>query len=192
MSSILGHSLIGAAIASRVDADGRQKLALMAYFAVLSLSPDVDYLVYWIFDYEIEPRYTHSIGFCLFISMIALAFNRLTGLYFLRNIQFVYLVMSPISHLILDFMVGVHKSPFLWPVFNEAFTSEIGVLPSAGRLDIQNYYFWRNLLIEMGILLPICFWFSAAKVSRRWSIATAIALLAVMSVSGYVGFHLQR
>ena len=28
------------------------------------------------------------------------------------------------------------------------------MLPSAGALDPTNYFFWRNLLIEMGILLP--------------------------------------
>lgn len=31
----------------------------------------------------------------------------------------------------------------------------LGLLPSAGRLSLDNYYLWRNLLIELGILVPL-------------------------------------
>src|SRR5262249_44580906 len=65
--------------------------------------------------------------------------------------------MAGLSHLALDFPVGVTPLPLLWPLGDAAFVSPIGILPSAGRIRVLNYYFYRNLLIEVGVLAPILY-----------------------------------
>ena len=43
----------------------------------------------------------------------------------------------------------------LYPFSVEAFRLPFGILPSAGKIDVKNYYFWRNLFLELGVLLPL-------------------------------------
>jgi len=62
---------------------------------------------------------------------------------------------APLSHVFLDFLVGVHKNPILWPFSDKLYSLNHGILPSAGRLSFGNYYFWRNLVVELGILIPM-------------------------------------
>lgn len=45
--------------------------------------------------------------------------------------------------------------PLFWPLHLPEISSPLALLPSAGRLRLDNFYLWRNLLIEMGVLLPI-------------------------------------
>ena len=40
-------------------------------------------------------------------------------------------------------------------VIGRGLASPVGLLPSAGHLDPTNFHFWRNLLIERGMVLPI-------------------------------------
>lgn len=63
--------------------------------------------------------------------------------------------MAGLSHLILDLSVGVTPLPLLLPLVKISFKLPFGILPSAGRVDLQNYYFYRNLWLEMGVLLPV-------------------------------------
>ena len=44
--------------------------------------------------------------------------------------------------------------PLLWPLGGAVFASPAGILPSAGGVRLSNYYFYRNLVIEMGVLAP--------------------------------------
>jgi hypothetical protein len=55
--------------------------------------------------------------------------------------------------------VGVHGNPYLYPFSSDVIVSPLGVLPSAGRVDIHNHYFWRNILIELAIFVPFMFAF---------------------------------
>jgi hypothetical protein len=64
-------------------------------------------------------------------------------------------VLGGLSHLALDFLVGVTPLPLLWPLGSTAFVSPVGILPSAGRIQLSNYYLYRNVLIEVGVLAPI-------------------------------------
>ena len=64
-------------------------------------------------------------------------------------------VLAGLSHLVLDFLVGVTPLPLLWPLDSAAFSSPVGILPSAGRIQLSNYYFYRNVLIEVGVLAPL-------------------------------------
>lgn len=43
--------------------------------------------------------------------------------------------------------------PLFWPL-DGGVSIPTGVLPSAGSLAFDNYYLWRNLLIEIGVLGP--------------------------------------
>lgn len=79
------------------------------------------------------------------------------GLNSQRRLLSVCAVLAGLSHLVLDFLVGVTPLPLLWPFDSAAFASPVGVLPSAGRIQLSNYYFYRNALIEVGVLAPVCY-----------------------------------
>ncbi|AFY39016.1 hypothetical protein Lepto7376_2756 [[Leptolyngbya] sp. PCC 7376] len=42
-----------------------------------------------------------------------------------------------------------------WPLDKTAFKLPFGLLPSAGKPSLSNYFFYYNLGIEMGVLLPL-------------------------------------
>jgi hypothetical protein len=56
---------------------------------------------------------------------------------------------------LLDLLVGVTPAALLWPFSHATVRLAGGILPSAGRLSPGNPYLYRNLLIELGVLLPI-------------------------------------
>lgn len=193
MSSLFGHALIGASL-GYPQGNGRpiDQMLLGAYFAFLSELPDLDYLVFWFGGYEVEPRYTHSIGFCLFVSALVMVFNRYSGIRLLKILRARYIVLAPISHLILDYLVGVHKSPFLWPLSSEVFAFKIGILPSAGGMSVFNYYFWRNLLIETAILLPIAIYVAFRNDFSKISILSHFVLIGLIITGCMLGLDLRR
>lgn len=152
MSSLLGHALIGSALFARKHKiDTARALVNCCLVIGLAASPDIDYLINWLFAYAINPRYTHSLLYCLTISLIAWCFVRLLKINIAKSVLF----FAPLSHLVLDLLVGVYPMPLFWPLNSELITLPFGILPSAGRLQWDNYYLWRNLFIEIGILLPI-------------------------------------
>ncbi|MEM9567034.1 MAG: hypothetical protein AAF974_01910 [Cyanobacteria bacterium P01_E01_bin.34] len=63
------------------------------------------------------------------------------------------IVGAGISHLVLDLLVGVSPVLALWPLSQSPWVLPFGVLPNAGRLQWGNYYLYRDLMIEMGLLL---------------------------------------
>ncbi len=90
-----------------------------------------------------------------------------------RRDLFLIALFAGLSHLAMDTLVGVHRNPLLWPLTDRGFASPVGLLPSAGRPDPANFYFWRNLLIEMGILVPLLF-----AIRRRGTVRVAAILIA--------------
>lgn len=156
MSSLIGHALIGSALFAREHKIDSPKAALLCFFmAGLAVSPDVDYIIRWLFHYRIEPRYTHSIGYCLAMGLIAWAMKASVCRHLLAIIPTSLLFLAPFSHLLLDLMVGVYPMPLFYPFSAKVIVIPFGVLPSAGKLQLTNYYLWRNLFIELGILVPI-------------------------------------
>jgi inner membrane protein len=89
------------------------------------------------------------------------------------------LLMAACSHLLLDFSVGVHALPLLWPLLPGEFVAPIGILPSAGRLALGNFYLWRNLLIELGVLLPLLALLIALG-RRQWHRVATVTLVLVL------------
>ena len=193
MSSFLGHTLIGFAIGSReVKGSSVNRAFTLLLFAFLAMSPDVDYLFIWILGYEIEPRYTHSLGFCLMASSVALM--SIWGLTSKRlSKSFVLsIILAPLSHLVLDYFVGVHKSPFLWPLYVQSICSRFGVLPSAGKIDISNIYFWRNLIIEMAVLVPLSLYIHVSGKFDSFSLISNIFIIIIFFVGVGFGVSLSR
>lgn len=160
MSSLFAHTLIGAALFTRIGKVNSWKGVINCCFAAfLAMTPDIDYVIYWLFDYRLNPRYTHSIFYCLLISAIFSLIKLAIAKNGMANLPYWLLWVAPLTHLAMDLLVGVYPMPLYWPLNPDLVVLPFGILPSAGRLNIFNYYFWRNLFIESGILLPIIIFF---------------------------------
>ncbi len=194
MSSIFGHALIGAAIGNNVESkSAAEKLTLCLFYVALSIAPDLDYLPTWLLGLNMEPRYSHSLGGCFLISALGLIFAKYCLHRLLTGLSTALIFASPLSHIFLDFMVGVHENPIFWPFINATYASSYGALPSAGRLSIANLYLWRNLAIEIGILFPLALLISATgrRVARKHTAVFVVALASFL-LFGYVAHDLHR
>lgn len=150
MSSLVGHATAGFTVFLCCHhARGASKRVAVMY-VLLAICADVDYLAVWGLGYSAHPRVTHSILFALVASLLARTALRSRDS---TTVPIAGLLIAGLSHPILDLLVGAHGIPMLWPWRTEV-SLAIGVLPSAGTLDPTNYFLWRNLLIELGILLP--------------------------------------
>ena len=163
MSSFLGHSLAAYTLFSlgrRERPHTLWRAAWLAWLLVLASAPDIDYLVRALASPAHQGRrITHSVALSMVLPLLSVGV-----LYFVkglnsrqRRLLSVCAVLAGLSHLILDFLVGVTPLPLLWPLNSAAFTSPVGVLPSAGRIQLSNYYVYRNVLIEVGVLAPLCY-----------------------------------
>lgn len=188
MSSLFAHLATGAAVfacrgTGLANVPTRRLLPACLALAVM---PDVDYLAWWLFRFNIEPRITHSVAFAALGAALAwMACRRDTDP---GPALFGLLLAAAGSHLLLDFLVGVHPAPLAWPVGSWGFTSPIGLLPSAGRLDIGNPYLWRNLLIEAGVLGPLLAWAVALRRRRPDQRLGYAWLLGAAVCAGFLGW----
>lgn len=185
MSSLAAHALAGVTVylcsVGRTPRGWRSAAALVC----LAVCPDLDYLGVWLLGYAATPRVTHSLLFAVAAAMLVQRIARAGG----TGLPLRWLLVASVSHPVLDLLVGAHPVPLWWPL--QAAMAVPGVLPSAGALRLDNLYLWRNLLIELGVLLPV----SAALVAiahgswgRRWRawavwMAPLWALFVVWSVS---------
>ena len=210
MSSFISHSLAAMGVYSFARPRQRslcpaqsigQKLWLGWLVAIASL-PDIDYLIPALQSSAHQgARITHSIGVSLLLPVLTIVVLRVWGTRRqgrnapmvqipiaqipMDRIAMVQLVGAGLSHLVLDLLVGVKPLPLLWPLSTHPFRLSFGILPSAGRLVLSNYYFYRNLVIEMGVLLPL---FYGLHLIRQRAFRTlrqrvAIALLFLCSAS---------
>jgi membrane-bound metal-dependent hydrolase YbcI (DUF457 family) len=159
MSSFLGHSLAAYSLASAApyrEGSSSQRLMWAGWLVVLASAPDIDYLIPALNSRAHDGlRITHSVAFSLALPVctaVALCLSSRDRRK-LKRLS-VCAVLAGLSHLVLDFLVGVTPLPLLWPFSAAAFAAPAGILPSAGRVQLSNYYFHRNLVIEMGILAP--------------------------------------
>jgi inner membrane protein len=142
----------------------------LGWLVVLASAPDIDYLVPALGSPAHQGnRITHSIAFSLILPLFSVG-----ALYFVkclksqRRLLSICAVLAGLSHLVLDFLVGVTPLPLLWPLGSGAFSSPVGILPSAGRIQLSNYYLYRNVLIEIGVLAPICYVARGFIPRREW------------------------
>ena len=159
MSSFLRHSLAAYTLASapfRRQGSASLKLLWAGWLIVLASAPDVDYLIPALNSRAHHGiRITHSVAFSLVLPLctaVTLCLTSRDGRR-LKSLS-VCAALAGLSHLVLDFLVGVTPLPLLWPFSAAVFASPAGLLPSAGRVQLSNYYFYRNLVIEMGVLAP--------------------------------------
>ncbi|HEY0063387.1 MAG TPA: metal-dependent hydrolase [Telluria sp.] len=156
MSSIVGHASAGVAVylcrARLTDARAAAGLPLLV---LLAIAPDFDYLAYWLFHLDFQPRFTHSLAFCLALSVLAWGLTTPARRAAPAFPGLLACAIGACSHVLLDLLVGVHPVPVLWPLPLPEWSAPFGILPSAGRMRLTNLYFWRNLLIECGVLLPL-------------------------------------
>jgi hypothetical protein len=162
MSSFIGHSLTGFyiyALEKQPTSNFRKKCWLI-WLIIIACFPDIDYLftnLRIISSQQQIIRTTHSFAISLFLPVITIIFllsrqNTHINSLIIRSRQ---ALLAGLSHLILDFLVAVMPLPLLYPLSVETFKSYIGILPSAGKISLTNYFFYRNLLIEQGILIPL-------------------------------------
>lgn len=155
MSSFVSHSITGAAIAFHDRQPFTRPLLWSCWLIVLACFPDSEYGVLWLFGINFFIRFTHSVVFCSLLPACTLFYLLRYTPRQGRTERIIQVFGAAYSHLVLDLLVGVYPLPLLWPFTNAGMTLPFGVLPSAGRLVLTNYYLYRNLFIELGILLPL-------------------------------------
>lgn len=165
MSSIAAHASAGLTVYLCCNARRSNSSRWAAVpFIALAVGPDLDYFAVWLFDYGADPRFSHS----LLLAIGAALFVKLTVSPFVtENHKLRWFLAAAMSHSLLDFLVGAHPVPLLWP-FCGGVTNPVGMLPSAGSLAFDNVYLWRNLLIEIGVLGPVFALLVAASGRRRF------------------------
>lgn len=186
MSSFLGHSLAAYSLFS-LERWGRPftfwRAVWLAWLVVLASAPDIDYVVPALAAPAHQGRrITHSIALSMGLPLLSIGvLYFVKGLKSRRGLLSVCAVLAGLSHLVLDFLVGVTPLPLLWPLDSAAFASPIGILPSAGRIQLSNYYLYRNLLIEVGVLAPVCYVARSLYLGeiRAWGRARVFILLLV-------------
>lgn len=190
MSSFVANSLIAASIyGTKVQ---KTKGKTFNFFWLISLIvlasfPDIDYVVPALHSSANQGlRITHSILFSLFCFTIAFIFLLL--LKSRKNELKIYglqAIYASFSHLVLDLLVGVTPLPLLFPFNSKKIKLPFGILPSAGKIDLTNSYLYRNLYLEMGVLLPLCLVLYLLNRRGINLVFRAIALLLLFLCSGY-------
>ena len=172
MSSFIGHSVAAITVYVATESLFQLKVVTKSWKSLFSESdrllwifwlviiasiPDLDYVVKpWHSSHHQGLRITHSVLFSLMVPSITIATLVLMSLKGdqLRRRSF-QVILAALSHLVLDLLVGVTPLPLLFPLSTISLKLPWGILPSAGKIALNNYYFYRNLLLEMGVLLPI-------------------------------------
>lgn len=187
MSSFIGHSLVGGAIgwgmASSHSERRSTQLIWLGWLVIIALMPDVDYVIPALHPSANDGlRITHSLIFSLSVPALTLLGLVAFGM---RRERLGYsgaqLVWAGLSHLGMDLLVGVTPLPLFWPASDRLFRLPFGLLPSAGKISLFNYYFYYNLMIELGVLLPLLLGTfiqrSRASVKQKWGIMITLFLV---------------
>lgn len=152
MSSFIGHSIIGLSV-SRLTENKTISWRWSIWLIFVAIAPDLNYIELWTLGSQTLLKNSHSIGFAMILPVLTILFLKYKNEINLLRKSLLVLTAS-FSHLLLDLLVGVFPKPYLWPLYSEKIRLPFGILPSAGKLDLQNYYFYKNLFIELGILIP--------------------------------------
>jgi len=212
MSSFVGHSL--AAVTVYVATEfvilpnsdrpkrfwlSKSQLVWLGCLIVMASIPDLDYVVTsWNSANNRGLRVTHSILFSLIspcISILTLLLLKSQQVW-RRSIQ---AILAGLSHIALDLSVGVTPLPLFFPLVKTPYRLPFGILPSAGRIDLHNYYFYRNLGLEIGVLLPlftiVCLlWLDRISTANRSCfrfIGLSVAIAMLVGASYFIRQNLQ-
>lgn len=168
MSSFIGHSLAGIttyAIGHQLQLNHQNHSKKnshnwfwLGWLMAIASIPDIDYLIpiFKVQYLDQSLRITHSFVGVLLVPAMTMLMMWLSGNrgedFKIKSYQ---LIIVGLSHLFLDTLTGVYPKPWLYPFSLETFKLPFGILPSAGRIDLNNYLLYRNLIIELGVLVPL-------------------------------------
>ncbi len=201
MSSFIGHSLAALCVFSseKLSASNSLKKWWWGWLIVIASAPDIDH-IFRSFILTVYPdekiRITHSI-----LGSLMLPFGTILLLTILgfkgssRTRLSVQVIIAGLSHLVLDLLTGVNELPLLWPFNLANFKLTFGLLPSAGKVSLLNYYLYRNLFIEIGVLAPL--FYSIYLIRHNYSVTRLeklriIGLLLTSSCFMFWSFSLSR
>ncbi len=219
MSSFAGHCIAALTTYAFPRLQARPPLWWGAVLVGIAAAPDIDYAIRGLRVETTAPpdqlsnapcstirlcpvvdgrpaRITHSLVGVLIVPALVLVLLWLTGRYReFFSVMCGQAIIAGLSHLVLDLLVDVAPMPLFWPMSYALYKLPFGILPSAPLLSLANLYFYRNLLIEIGILGPIgiiLYWLKHTFNKSRLHNAT-IALLALISISFMArGYTLTR
>jgi inner membrane protein len=195
MSSFIGHSLAGLTvyltttelqINRQVRASSKDNLPWLMWLVAIALMPDIDYLIpSLILQYnDRRVRTTHSCLGALIVPVFTILILYLLG----KRGKTLKLmswqaVLAGLSYLLLDLLTGVLPLPLLYPSL-EVFRLPFGLLPSAGKIQLTNYLFYRNLSIELGVIVPLAI--SSLLIIYDRKIAAGIAISASFKIPAVI------
>lgn len=158
MSSFVGHTLVALTLYLAPHPTPPLPRWWAGALVVFALAPDVDYVVPALRPFAADQvvRLTHSIAGSVLLPTLTLLVLKLLR-YQLPHWRLLCLQAygAGLSHIVLDLLVGVTPLPLAWPLSWATFVLPFGLLPSAGHIALTNFYFYRNLVIEIGVLLPL-------------------------------------
>lgn len=166
MSSFIGHSLAGLTTytitrqlqSNRLSESRRFYWIWPIWLLVVASMPDIDYLIRVLRIQQADQtiRITHSLLGAILMpgcTILVLWLLGKRGKSF--KFQSLQVILVGLSHLLLDMLTGVSALPLLYPFSLQTFKLPFGLLPSAGRIRLTNYFFYRNIFIELGVLIPL-------------------------------------
>src|ERR671932_1543876 len=161
MSSFIGHSLAATSTYYvEKQPTSRNTRYWLGWLIIVASAPDVDHIIpalHLTYQYQ-DVRISHSIVLSLVLPIGTILLLTLLGCKGRsRIIRSQQVILAGLSHLVLDLLTGVNKLPLLWPFSTKNFKLPFGVLPSAGGVNLFNYFLYRNLLIEIGVLAPLVY-----------------------------------
>ena len=161
MSSFIGHRLaVDSTYFIEKQPPSPNKIYWLGWLIIIASAPDIDHIVraLHLTSQHQDIRITHSILLSLVLPIGTILVLTLLGCkrrsLIIRSQQ---VILAGFSHLVLDLLTGVNKLPLLWPLNSEIFKLPFGILPSAGGINLFNYFLYRNLLIEIGVLAPLVY-----------------------------------
>lgn len=173
-----------------------RQAAWIVWLIAIAWAPDLDHWLPWLNQSaHNDIRITHSIVGSQLLPLLTIA------VLYWRGVQGKALwslslqaCLAGLSQVLLDIGVGIAGMPILWPLSDFKLKSPIGLLPSAGAIDLSNYYFYYNLGIELGVLAPISLlvwlWRWGRKLVQPW-IWISVMGLAIATSLGFMHFASQ-
>jgi membrane-bound metal-dependent hydrolase YbcI (DUF457 family) len=195
MSSFVGHALAALTIGKVFEENTTftQRVVWQICLVACAFAPDIDYVIPSLnFVNNNGLRITHTVAFCLIIPIFLMFFLFLFRQkdVFGKGMQ---AALAGISHLILDLLVGSRQGdPLFYPLTKQKLVLPFGILPSAGEIRLTNYFFYRNTLIELAILLPVSIVILHYAHKLRINKLTAFCLFCIFAVALVWSIGLKR